>query len=275
MRLDENFETVPAAQCIRIASFKAITPVPTASGTTVNLDPISDFFANEDGELDMWLGYSELLGHGGTIAGLKNMLTKYFQMQLIADWDTIWYRSIAPQIFTKILGQIQCSTLSKFDTTQLSKFSSAGEQVVPVAFTSQTTTVRSKVLSITLSTSSTAARKLSTSQLVFRVRSVRMNYSTAHYNGVLFSGTMNGDLLDEFGATCPTPLTEAEKTNPRMDDEFLTQRLITHLNYNLEYYNRVLWYTLDADRRYLLLDGFKIETFVSLIFTNTISPVSI
>ncbi|KAI9763307.1 MAG: hypothetical protein M1840_000789, partial [Geoglossum simile] len=261
MRIDENFETVPAAQCIRIASFKAITPVPTPSGTSVNLDPITDFFANEGGELDAWLGYSELLGHGGTVDGLRDMLTKYFQMQLIADWDTIWYRSIAPQIFTKVLGHIECSLSSRFDTTQLSKFSSAGEQVMPVAFNAPSTAIRSSIRSVTLSTSSNAAKKLSASQMVFRVRSIHINYSTAHYHGVLFSGTLNDDIFDEFGANCPTPPTEAEKVSPRLDDKFLTQRLITHLNQNLEYYNKVLWYNLDADRRYLLLDGFKIETF--------------
>ncbi len=81
---------------------------------------------------------------------------------------------------------------------------------------------------------------------------------------------MNGDLLDDAGATCSTSrLSAAEKANPRQDDRFMTQRLITHLNQNIEYYNRVLWYSLDADCRYLLLDGFKIETFVRVPPSST------
>ena len=267
MFLDENFAEVPPAQCLRIRSFNAIAPVTDSQGNQINLDPISDFFANEDGEMDMWLGYSELLGYGNTRDGLKKMLTKYFQMQLIGDWDKIWYRSIAPEIFTRILGHIQCDISSSFDTTQLSKFTSAGEQVVPVAFTALASVVRSDVHFVKLFTNSTAAQKLSLTQMVFRVRSMRMAYSTAHYNGMLFNGTMNGDLLDSGGAICKTPLTAAEKVNPRLDDKFLAQRLITHLNQNLEYYNRVLWYSLDSNRRFLLLDGFQIETFVSSIFS--------
>ncbi len=135
MHIDENFENVPAARCIRIKSFNTITPVPDPSGNSINLDPITDLFDNEGGALDMWLAYSELLGYGGTKAGLKQMLSKYFPMQLIGDWDTIWYRIVAPEIFTKVLSHITCTLSFRFDTTGLTKFTSWGEQVVPIAFT--------------------------------------------------------------------------------------------------------------------------------------------
>lgn len=40
--------------------------------------------------------------------------------------------------------------------------------------------------------------------------------------------------------------------------------MTAHLNSHLEYYNKVLWYNLDSDRRYLLLDGFQIQTYDDL-----------
>jgi hypothetical protein len=105
-----------------------------------------------------------------------------------------------------------------------------------------------------------------------RFDAVRMYYSTAHYNGTLFAGPFSGDVLDDLGATIKCPPTEAEKRNPRKEDRFLTQTLITHLNRNIEYYNRVLRSSMDSQRRFLLFDGFKIETFVSLPLCRTLLP---
>jgi hypothetical protein len=44
-------------------------------------------------------------------------------------------------------------------------------------------------------------------------------------------------------------------------DAYLVYKLIEHLNGNIEYYNKALWYNLDPDRRYMLLDGFDIQIF--------------
>src|SRR5262249_7762217 len=57
------------------------------------------------------------------------------------------------------------------------------------------------------------------------------------------------------------PENSEEKRNPRREDRYLAAKLVDHLNSNLEYYNKVLWYNLDPDRRYMLLDGFTIQVF--------------
>src|SRR5262249_58091473 len=57
------------------------------------------------------------------------------------------------------------------------------------------------------------------------------------------------------------PETSEEKRNPRKEDAYLADKLIEHLNSNIEYYHKALWYNLDADRRYMLLDGFDIQIF--------------
>ena len=59
------------------------------------------------------------------------------------------------------------------------------------------------------------------------------------------------------GATLYTPLDEWEQRAPRREDVRLSAELIEHLNANLEYYHRAIWWTMDANRRYMLLDGYE------------------
>ena len=58
------------------------------------------------------------------------------------------------------------------------------------------------------------------------------------------------------GATLYTPLDEWEQRWPRREDSRLSAELIVHLNTNIEYYHHAIWWTMDPNRRYMLLDGF-------------------
>ena len=58
------------------------------------------------------------------------------------------------------------------------------------------------------------------------------------------------------GAALYTPLDAWEQRNPRTEDRALSGSLIEHLNEHLEYYHQALWWTMDPNRRYMLLDGF-------------------
>ena len=58
------------------------------------------------------------------------------------------------------------------------------------------------------------------------------------------------------GATLFTPIDTWEQRNPRKEDERLTAELIDHLNDNLEFYHHAIWWTMDPNRRYMLMDGF-------------------
>jgi len=51
---------------------------------------------------------------------------------------------------------------------------------------------------------------------------------------------------------------------PEVVDMFASERLLRHLNANLEYYHRTLWLNMDPDRRYLLLDGYLAQNGRSL-----------
>jgi outer membrane protein OmpA-like peptidoglycan-associated protein len=59
------------------------------------------------------------------------------------------------------------------------------------------------------------------------------------------------------GAALSTPLDAWEQRDPRIEDRRLTATLIEHLNEHLEFYHHALWWTMDPNRRYMLLDGFE------------------
>ncbi|KAH8601094.1 hypothetical protein B0O99DRAFT_667549 [Bisporella sp. PMI_857] len=258
MTLDPNYENVPPARCIRINSFD---PVP--DNTIANykaFDPVVDFLKNDTDDWKMWDAYAQILGHGSGEGGVRNLLTKYFLRQLIGDWDHIFNRGIAPLVYNHLVGSLKFDVGGTPDPTSLSTYR-GGERLMKIAFANQASVKRANVSILHLVTTSGKAKTLKDTPVRFIVQNLRINYSTAHYNGLLFNGPVNGDLLDDTGVQCWTPVTAAEMRNPKDEDRFLCQRLITHLNQNIEYYNRVLWYSLDVQRRYLLLDGFHIETF--------------
>lgn len=59
------------------------------------------------------------------------------------------------------------------------------------------------------------------------------------------------------GAMLYTPLDEWEQRSPRLEDIRLSGELVEHLNANLEYYHHAIWWTMDPNRRYMLLDGYQ------------------
>ncbi len=58
------------------------------------------------------------------------------------------------------------------------------------------------------------------------------------------------------GAALYTPLDGWEQRSPRIEDIRLATELIEHLNDNLEYYHNAIWWTMDPNRRFMLLDGY-------------------
>jgi hypothetical protein len=63
-------------------------------------------------------------------------------------------------------------------------------------------------------------------------------------------------VFEGMGASVATPIDSWEQRNPRTDDRALAASLIDHLNEHLEFYHHAIWWTMDPNRRYLLLDGF-------------------
>ena len=88
------------------------------------------------------------------------------------------------------------------------------------------------------------------------VHSGKLRYRTEHKQWLLFSDPrILNDLSNADAVYIPTPTGWAETRNPRQEDRDLRDRLIAHLNAGLEYYHQVIWSWLDAERRFMLLDG--------------------
>lgn len=232
--VDANFGYVPPAQCIRVKKFD------------------DNFF--EEGGFDkaQWTAYAKLLGKN-----VMDMLSYYFKDRLISEWDSIYYNDIAPLVFERILQNISIGSFSAIDFSSETKYK-GNTTLQKINLRGNGSNKKRKEIS-QLNIVFNNSASLTNDLVTLTLRNVTIRYATAHYNGVLFSGFAGDDLID--GSTLFTPENANEKRNPKKEDEYVAQKLITHLNSNLEHYNKALWRFLDIDRRYMLLDGFCIETY--------------
>lgn len=89
------------------------------------------------------------------------------------------------------------------------------------------------------------------------VDSGQMAYRTQHLSYNLFSQSrILNDLSGTDGVMIYTPLSRQELRRPREEDKELANTLLKHLNDHLEYFHRAIWWRMDAQRRFMLLDGF-------------------
>src|SRR5690606_25617764 len=89
------------------------------------------------------------------------------------------------------------------------------------------------------------------------VHSGSMKYRTQIANDFLFRNAIIKNDLTVGGdnVRIHTPLNAAELRNPRNEDVEACNALLHHLNENLEQYHQAVWYQLDEQRRFMLLDG--------------------
>jgi hypothetical protein len=252
MTLDENFESVSPAQCIRVHSFEDQKIL--VNGTLVTID----FFHDMPDDKKIWDAYADLLD----ITTLE--LLNKFANNVIADWDRIFYSDIAPQLVARLLNEstLVLKPFSSLDITPLNRYASK-EQLLRYNFHANSTSTRAGIsqVDVVFQPGSVSGINFDTlkREVTMRMESLNINYATPHYNGRIFSGYVGDDLFD--GLTRNTPMNFDEQRNPRKEDVFIVNKLTEHLNSNLEHYNKALWYRLDPDRRYMLLDGFSIQVY--------------
>ncbi|MES2825666.1 MAG: hypothetical protein V4732_18845 [Pseudomonadota bacterium] len=248
VKVDPNFSSVAPKDCIRAVKF---------DGAFFDLA----FTATDKA---LWAAYAKLLGGSKSDSeNIATMLNTYFFGKLLAEWDDIFNHRIAPDLFSAILPNINFEPMingksisSDFSTSERYN---GGEKLIRLNYDGKTIIKRNEFAEyITLK--ATGIDDLD-NRVLLNVETVHINYSTSYYHGTLFSGYSGNDLID--GAELYIPENSDEKRNPKKEDIFLVTKLIEHLNGNLEYYNKVLWYRLDQDRRYMLLDGFGIELYDS------------
>jgi hypothetical protein len=89
------------------------------------------------------------------------------------------------------------------------------------------------------------------------VDSGQMGYRTSHLSYDLFNQSrILNDLSGTDGVMIYTPLSKQELRRPREEDKEFANALLKHLNDHIEYYHRTIWWRMDPQRRFMLLDGF-------------------
>ncbi|MDP8909958.1 MAG: hypothetical protein M3N47_12790 [Chloroflexota bacterium] len=89
------------------------------------------------------------------------------------------------------------------------------------------------------------------------IRSAFMRYRTAHLEHALVREAVVDDDLFPSGSTLLfAPMDAEERRNPKRSDRRAARVLVEHLNDHVEYYHKCIWWSMDPDRRYMLLDGF-------------------
>jgi hypothetical protein len=260
MTLEANWESVPPAQCIRITSFGNEFHRPDGFEDVfkaISYQPFnSDFFDGNETDRLAWEAYAKILGKKDAFA----LLNDYFKGQIIGDWDRIFYENVVTPLYEKLINEkLTISGISNTEFTSLGRYY-RGEAVMWVNLYGKTSLTRAQMpAKLELKASNDLNLKDLTGTGTLRIENIHLTYTTAHFSNLLYSGYVGQDL--DTGAEMDIPLTEADRRNPKTEDRFVVSRLIDHLNSNLEYYNKVLWYNLDADRRYMLLDGFNVQVF--------------
>lgn len=253
MSLDGNYESVPPARCIRVHNFEPLT---IFAG---NVSKTIDFFEGMPNDKKLWDAYAKILN-----ISTSELLSKFFQ-NVIGDWDKVFFDDIAPLIIKNLLNEntVTLKPMGNLDLTSVNNYSGR-EQLLKYNFNASTALSRKEITELNATYTfnkslSIAEKDTLLKQVKLNVESLLVNYNTDHYHGRIFNGYVGNDLFDN--AKIPAPMNSDEKRSPRKEDIFVVTKLIEHLNSNLEHYNKSLWYALDADRRYMLLDGFNIQIF--------------
>ncbi|OQY99662.1 MAG: hypothetical protein B6D41_01135 [Chloroflexi bacterium UTCFX4] len=88
------------------------------------------------------------------------------------------------------------------------------------------------------------------------VESASMRYRTKHFAGFLFNYSYLGDdLTATDGVTVYAGPSNEELKDPRKEDVVLVNRLLDHLNDNMEDYHAIMWSSMSEKKRFMLLDG--------------------
>ncbi|WP_373055695.1 hypothetical protein [Zunongwangia sp. H14] len=257
MSLDANYQTVPPAKCIRVNSFKPRgINLPVFGFSVTGGYSGEEFF--EDGILDkkQWTTYASIMNYGD----VYDFLEYYFAGRLIAEWDDIFENDILPEIYSRIVDSLSITQIS-WDLTPTGRYTGGNRKMSINISGSCNKTRRQLPDNLTITSNNSSVRDLKGGYTILNIEDLRLTYSTDYFEGKMFQGYLGNDLLD--GVNVYIPLNSRDKINPRKEDRYIVNELIEHLNSNLEYYNKVLWANLDPDRRFMLLDGFNIQTYTS------------
>ena len=224
----------------------------------------------QDGSLEpaSWPAYVPWL----TVLGLspETLFNQYFGGQTAAQRDQAFRTSVAPRIAEAVVNSLKFYLVGadggeqeiQMDATLVSSYAAGVPLYVslrPLGGVPQVSREWVKRLEIRLP-EQIANLPISALPPYFKatVHTGSVRYRTAHLSHFLFRGYgINNDLKVGDPVVVSTPLDRLELRNPRQEDREISKRLLLHLDEHVEHYHRAIWWGMDPERRYMLLDGFK------------------
>ena len=206
-----------------------------------------------------WVPYDQVLGNPTT---RKDTWDRYLGNALPAARAEIWNTRLAPAVARRLLDHLTIDVSPDegaswigvpIDATLVTPFTQNGQLLVtfrsdgPISGVTRAgiTRVRIRVSGIVVP-----------SQIEMLAQAGTMRYATEHVSGSLFDDyRIQNDLTTGDPAEVDTPLTKFEKSNPRQKDVKEARLLLDILNERVELFHRVIWLTMDPNRRYMFLDG--------------------
>lgn len=175
--------------------------------------------------------------------------------------DTVWTQRLAPAIAARIVATIELaleldggasSTSVLVEPTLVSTWAPDQNLLVSLQPQLGPGVLRSRITGLTVSLGATLPLGAK-----FLVRTASIHYRTDHLSHDLVNdAAVDEETGAELEAHIPVRLDRTEMRNPRQEDTTLATKLLAHLNERMEYYHQAIWRAMDANRRYLLLDGF-------------------
>jgi Papain-like cysteine protease AvrRpt2/Tectonin domain len=216
-----------------------------------------NFFPSNSNDGKIWTVIANLCGY----SSVENFLSNYFAHKTISKWDQVFNDEIVPKVFEALVrNSIAIDPFSQIDFTTTAKYH-GGDVLMRLNLQANTSLARKDINQIRFTyTKSIAYPNEFWPFVTFNIQNINISYTTKHYIGLIINRFLGADLYDGT-PNISTLMNADEQRNPKKEDEYVSKKLIEHLNSNIEHYNKALWRNLDQDRRYMLLDGFKIETY--------------
>ena len=177
--------------------------------------------------------------------------------------DQIFRTEIAPEIARQFLDSLRVVLVDRdgnrhdagFDLTLLSRYVEGGLVEISLSDTgSGPRLTRREISGVEIHTDFQLPEF---SRVI--VEQATISYRTERFDHLLYRSER---VLDDVLAGDPaflstSALDRAEERNQLREDRERRRKLLRHLNDNLEYYHRAIWWRMEAARRYMLLDGFE------------------
>jgi hypothetical protein len=191
-----------------------------------------------------------------------------------AQRDAIFQRDHAPTIAASWADTLQFEAsgvkLASADFTLATRYQFGN--VVRIDFTIANPNVTRE----TLTTVMIKATKALPPGSVANLQSVSFTYQTTQFQRTVAASQGSGDLIivetgaiDTAGATASVPTDAWERQDIRAEMIEAVSALVEHLNDHVEYYHKLIWWNMDRDRLFMLIDGFYVPG------TNGVSIASV